>query len=173
MSTPSERALQGQRNRANGLQFEKIIEMSLSMHWSAGEAFITKTPEPVRVLTGMDRNGRFTGCFSKKAEPDYKGILRGGQGIMLEAKMTTTGKLQQDVIRPQQAKALSDYSAAGALCFVLASFGATDVYRVPWGDWLNAPRVFGRKYVTPRDLTGYLLPRLYGIYPDIIYQLRH
>ena len=47
--------LQGKVNRAQGAAFEDIIEASCLQYKLEGEAFIEKTPEPMKVIQVLDR----------------------------------------------------------------------------------------------------------------------
>ena len=78
------RQLQGYINRAVGNSFEKYLIDACEVYAEAGIAFVEKTPEPFKV-TGKKRIGKrlvFEGHFEKKAQPDFKGTLKGGRSIV-------------------------------------------------------------------------------------------
>lgn len=151
------RQWQGQRSRAMGKQFEDRLDASFDYYRAKGSALIEKTPEPIRILSKPDRNQRFTACFAKKAQPDYKGTINGGRTVIFEAKFTWGAgqKLQQSAVKEQQAEYMDLSERLGARCYIVAGFLSGEVYRVPWEVWRNMKVYFGRKYVTEADLTEY------------------
>lgn len=151
------RSLLGAQNRALGKRFEERVELALRGYELRGEAVVEKTPEPMRVLQRLG-GGRFAACFEKTAQPDYKGVLRGGRAVVFEAKFTAAGRLSQSRVTAEQAERLDAYAAAGAWCFIAAGFGGGAVYRIPWAVWRAMPERFGRRYVTQRDLTSFCVP---------------
>lgn len=146
---------QGRVNRAQGAYFEKIIDLSLAQYARAGSAVITKTPEPMMVISRL-QGGRFVACFEHKAEPDYKGCLApNGREVIFDAKFTTSDKIEQSRITESQAKVLTAHWMAGALCFVLVGFaakGQLQVYRISWFVWQKMAERFGRKHIKLADL---------------------
>ena len=150
--------LRGAQNRARGKRFEERIELALRGYERRGEAVIEKTPEPMRVLRELG-GGRFAACFEKMAQPDYKGVLRGGQAVVFEAKYTGTERLLQSRVTVEQAERMDAYAAAGAWCFIAAGFGSGAVYRIPWAVWRAMPERFGRRYVTQRELEPFRVPQ--------------
>lgn len=98
------RALQGARSRAQGGQLEERIEASCTRLAEAGRADISKTPEPMRPVSQPNKTGQFRAVYTKKAEPDFKGVMLGGRAVMFEAKSTGTGRLNKDRVLPEQAK---------------------------------------------------------------------
>lgn len=149
---PNANAVRGARNRAAGKLFEQVIKDACDRYRQEGKAEIDKTPEPIRQLGGMDRNGRFQACYERRAQPDFKGTLNDGQSVVFEAKFTSANRIGQDVVLPQQAEALDRHMKLGAECFILVGFGLDDCYSVPWMVWRDMKEYFGRKYVTPKDL---------------------
>lgn len=105
-----------------------------------------------------DRAGRFLACYTKQAQPDYKGILKGGRAINFEAKHTDSDRLTFDRVLTAQALRLSRTEALGGVAFVLCSFSGRAFYRVPWAVWKDMKRLFGRKYITQSDIEIYRVP---------------
>ena len=105
-------------------------------------------------------NGKFEAFFEKKAQPDYKGTIKGGRTVMFEAKFTSTGKMEQSRVLQGQANYLDRHQELGARCYVIAGFGSGAVYRFPWNIWRDMKKHFGRKYVTEADveIAAYLVP---------------
>lgn len=127
------RALQGARSRAQGGQLEERIEASCTRLAEAGRADISKTPEPMRPVSQPNKTGQFRAVYTKKAEPDFKGVMLGGRAVMFEAKSTGTGRLNKDRVLPEQAKKLDSYEALGAHCFIVATFDGLRIRRLPAG----------------------------------------
>ena len=147
--------LQGQINRRQGAAFEETIDAACLHYKLEGEAYIEKTPEPMKVVQVIDRTrGIFKAVFQKPAQPDYKGTMKGGRAVCFEAKQTSTDRIKQDAITDDQWAALDEHEAMGALCFVLVRLGYR-VYRVPWGDWKDMKRLKGHKYMNEEDLESY------------------
>lgn len=152
------RQLQGLKNRAAGKAFEDKLDRTFAYYKERGYAVVDKTPEPMKILQRL-KQGRFIACFLKKAQPDYKGTIKGGRSVMFEAKYTSQDRMPQDVVNEEQWKYLDQAATIGARCFVLAGFGSGNVYRVPWSVWADMKRIFGHKYVTEAELQPYQVKR--------------
>ena len=113
-------------------------------------AEITKTPEPMKPLSRPNSKGQFTACYTKQAQPDYKGTLKGG-------------RMQQSVISPEQEKQLDRHAALGAECFVMVSFGFQQFFKVPWEVFRDMKARYGRKYITPEDVQEYRVRYIGGV----------
>ena len=148
----ADRHLRGRRSKLTGELFERLIDTSCRYYEDAGVARIEKTPEPMKPLSGMDRRGQFQACFTKAAQPDYKGSLRGGRAIIFEAKHTDGNSISYSRLTAEQFDAMEGYHAMGALCFLLLSFGFADFYRVPWEHWRRMREIYGRKHLKREDL---------------------
>lgn len=162
------RALQGARSRAQGGQLEERIEASCTRLAEAGRADISKTPEPMRPVSQPNKTGQFRAVYTKKAEPDFKGVMLGGRAVMFEAKSTGTGRLNKDRVLPEQAKKLDSYEALGAHCFIVATFDGLRMYRIPWTVWRSMKQRYGRSYVTEPDLKEYAVRFGPGFTPDLM-----
>ena len=112
----------------------------------------------MRPIGSPDRAGRFLACYTKQAQPDYKGILKGGRAINFEAKHTDSDRMTFDRVLTAQALRLSRTEALGGIAFVLCSFSGRCFYRVPWAVWRVMKSLFGRKYIIPADLAEYRVP---------------
>ena len=163
MAARAKRAMQGAQNKAAGRYFEQIIGAACSYYRDNGIADIDKTPEPTKQLTGKNSKGQFTACYEKRAQPDFKGTVAGGQSVVFEAKFTSTEKMSQSVVLPQQEESLDRHAALGASCFVLVGFGMNDWFRIPWTVWKEMKQVFGRKYITQADVEQYRVKRNLGV----------
>lgn len=150
------RQMTGYRNKAAGAAFERMLSSACSFYLQKGWAHIEKTPEPFH-MTGKDKSGNVRGYYEKKGQPDYKGILCDGTGIMFEAKHTATDRINQYVVTDTQWKSLDAYEAFGAHCYVMVSMGLERFYRVPWSAWKQMKEQYGHKYMTENDLAPYRL----------------
>lgn len=150
------RVYQGMKNRAAGKMFEDRLDRTFEYYRERGFALIDKTPEPMHIIRSLEQ-GKFIASFEKKAQPDYKGTLKGGRAVMFEAKFTETEKLTQERVSEHQQKYLEEQFALGARCYVIAGFKDGTVYRVPWETWRDMKTVFGHKYVTQNDLKPYMV----------------
>lgn len=86
--------LRGARSKAMGDAWEVMLSNACDAYRKAGIADIQKTPEPFRVTRNLGK-GRFEGHFIHCAQPDYKGIMMNGQGIIFEAKYTDHDRIMQ------------------------------------------------------------------------------
>src|SRR5699024_8307812 len=113
---------------------EQMIEAGCNEYRVKQLAMIEKTPEPFRVKKINSQSKTFTAYFTGKAQPDFKGTLKGGMAICFEAKMTTSDKLKKDVVTPNQSACLDMHAGLGALCGVCCMIKHTVAF-VPWGIW--------------------------------------
>ena len=148
------RQLMGKISKAKGKHFEERLDASFAYYRDCGYAIIEKTPEPMRPTKNLG-NGKFIAFFEKKAQPDYKGTIKGGRTVMFEAKFTAKDRMEQDRVERTQSEYLDRHERLGARCYVLAGFGSGEVYRIPWPTWRAMKELFGRKYVTEADLERY------------------
>lgn len=146
-----QRQLQGAISKAQGQRFENRLDASFSVYKDHGFAIIEKTPEPMHPVKNLG-GGKFVAFFEKQAQPDYKGVIKGGRAVMFEAKFTRTDRIEQSRVSPGQMDYLDRHNALGVRCYVLAGFSSGAVYRLPWNVWRNMKKVFGRKYITEDDV---------------------
>lgn len=151
-----ERRAQGLANKREGEAFEFHIEAALIRYKEAGIAEIEKTPEPIKQIGKPNHKGQFLACYIKKAQPDFKGTIRGGQSIVFEAKSTIQDKIEQKVVTKDQSDRLEAHSELGALAFVVVNMSSQNrVYRVPWNVWRDMKRIYGRKSMNHYELEPY------------------
>lgn len=148
------RSYQGAVSRAQGAQFEKSIAGACDLYREKGMADIEKTPEPMRPIKSLGE-GRFVAIFEKRAQPDYKGTLAGGQAVVFEAKSTATDRITQDRVTKDQAERLSRCAELGGMAFVLCGFASGQVYKLPWSIWENMQGQIGVKYITEETAAPY------------------
>lgn len=144
----------GREAKRKGKRFEERLDASFAYYAERGYALIEKTPEAMRPTRSLG-NGKFIAYFEKKAQPDYKGIVKGGREHIFEAKFTSSSRMEQSRVLENQAEYMTKHEAMGARCFVLAGFESGEVYKVPWPVWSGMKEQFGRKYVTEADLEEY------------------
>ena len=156
----AKRQFVGFRNKRNGAMWEDWITNAIKNLYREF-ASIEKTPEPFhmtgRVAGRGKQTGEVKGYYEAKAQPDFKGVLRGGRCIFFEAKNTDTDKIKQNCGTETQFKAMNRYQELGGLCYVMVSMGLINFYRVPWEVWQNMKELFGHKHMTEKDLAPYKL----------------
>lgn len=150
------RQWQGRRSRELGLAFEERLKVACEAYKNQGTAFIEKTPEPFAITDKeYDKSGKFLGFlghFEKKAQPDFKGTLRGGKCIVFDAKATEKDRIERTAVTDEQRKDFDYHFALGAECYVIVSFKLQAYYRVPWRTWSHMREIYGRSYITQDDL---------------------
>jgi len=134
-------------NKERGRLLEQIIETSCRWYEEEGKAQIEKTPEPMRVVRKLNDGAHFICVFEKKAQPDFKGTLAGGQAVIFESKFTDAGKIEQSAVTEQQAKRFDQHFKLGAKCFILVSFSLDSFCVIPWEVWREMKERYGRKYI--------------------------
>ncbi len=144
----------GWLSRERGKAFEARIDASLEYYRSRGYAAVEKTPEPMKPIKSLG-DGKFIACYVKKAQADYKGLVKGGRTVIFEAKYTDSDRLAQDRVTQEQADYLNEHTALGARCYVIGGFSSGNVYLIPWAVWSDMKNQFGRKYATEADLQPY------------------
>lgn len=148
---------QGAVSRAAGQHFEQAIDTALAYYAQHGVAVIEKTPEPMRPTKDLG-GGKFIAHYDKQAQPDYKGVLKGGGAVIFEAKHTASDRIEQSRVTAEQTAALDRYAAMGARCFVVVGFSMRDFFNIPWETFKDMKARWGRKYATPADLEDFRIP---------------
>ena len=145
------RQLQGQINRELGKNFEEQVEMICEIYKHNRLALIEKTPEPMKILKHIE-NGRFETVFTKSAQPDFKGTLKGGQTVVFDAKFTGADRISYHALSDHQREILAQYDELGALAFVLVGFSDGTMYHVDIKTWVNMKQIFGHKHIKQQEL---------------------
>lgn len=148
--TAKELSLKNSKARNAGTTFEDIISDSCVYYEEIGIAKIEKTPEPMRTLRPLGR-GRYEAVYTKQAQPDFKGTLKGGKAIVFEAKHTDTDRIMRSVISDEQEKCLNAHEQMGAECYVFVSFGFRKFYKFPWKLFRDMKYHFGVKHIREID----------------------
>lgn len=141
------------QNNAQGQHFEREILAGCKIYQQYGIAGIDKTPEPFRV-SKKDKNGVFTGRFSRPAQPDFQGTLKGGRSIVFEAKRTGKDRILRNVLTDTQMDVLEKHNRLGALCGVCINI-QDDFFFVPWKIWRDMKERYGRQYLKASDIEEY------------------
>jgi hypothetical protein len=119
--------IRGKQARVAGGYFENIISASCDYYLSRGLAKIEKTPEPMKPLGAKNRKGQFLACYTKQAQPDYGGTLKGGRSIYFEAKHTDDERIEQRRLTQEQQDDLEAHHKLGSElvlgCSELWAFG--------------------------------------------------
>lgn len=159
------RSQRARQNKREGDGFENLIAASLEWYKDKGVAEIEKTPEPMRPLQAPNYKGQFLACFTKAAQPDFKGTLIGGRSVVFEAKHTEGDQIKQGVVTDAQGKRLENHHRLGAVAFVIVSLGLAmkDYYRVPWEVWRDMKKIYGRKYMNRKELEVYRVHCIAGV----------
>lgn len=158
-----ERQYRGKQSRVAGNNFEDMISASLEWYEGKGVACIEKTPEPMKPLGKPNKRGQFLACYTKAAQPDYKGTLSGGRSVVFEAKHTDADQMKQERVTGEQADRLELHHKLGAAAFVMVSFGLMDFYRIPWEVWRDMKDIYGRKYIKAADVEPYRVQYMSGV----------
>lgn len=148
------RSFQSLKNNAQGHFFEQQIERACNHYRETGIANIHKTPEPFRVIKKL-LAGRFQGQFLKKAEPDFKGVLQGGQMIVFECKFTSKERISKNVLSENQENELQRNQKLGAITAVCICFAEGLIERyffIPYLAWYKMKVAIGKKSVSIKDI---------------------
>lgn len=149
-------------NKNLGNAFESLIDRGCDYYRKQNIGCILKTPEPFRAIQRV-KGGKVIGFYEKKAQPDYKGILYNGQCIIFEAKSTVKDRICQNVVTKVQTEILDEHAAYHAMCYVIVSIKGTHFFRIPWKIWKTMKAIYGRKYMTARDLEAFSIQERNGI----------
>ena len=159
-----QRQIKGKQSKIAGEYFENMITGACSYYYNKNLANIEKTPEPMKVLKPMPKQpGKFIACFTKAAQPDYKGTIQGGRAIVFEAKHTDDYRIERKRLTDEQMEGLEKHHKLGALSFVLVSFELQDFYRIPWTVWRDMKDIYGRQYLKPDEIGRYKVPAPGGV----------
>ena len=148
------RSLRGAQNRKEGEVFEELIEKACSVYKDRHIANIEKTPEPMKILRPMGE-GKFLSCFTKSAQPDFKGTLMGGRSICFDAKSTCTGKIPVSALTDEQIDSLTEYTILEALTGVLCCYDFNTFAFIPFDIFMKAKELNGHKHWTAEEAEEY------------------
>ena len=144
----------GYKAKKMGQNFENLVEKACGYYANRRIALIEKTPEPMRFIRRTP-SGQVIAAFEKKAQPDFKGTVKGGRSVVFEAKHTSSALIEFDRVEPHQIANLRLHEQLGADSFVLISIKLKSFYLVPTIDWLALPDKLGKKSTNEKDLAEY------------------
>lgn len=147
----AKRQLQGKINHELGKNFEEQIEGICEVYKLNKLAIIEKTPEPMKILKHIDI-GHFETVFTKSAQPDFKGTLKGGRTVVFDAKFTESNKITYQALSNFQRETLIEYKQMGAQAFVLVGFLDGSMYKIDIDTWANMKEIFGHKHIKQEEL---------------------
>ena len=159
----AQRSQRGAMSRRAGEHFEAMVSASCGWYADHGLAKIQKTPEPMKPLRKPNQRGQFLACFTKQAQPDYGGTLRGGRSVYFEAKHTEADKIEASRLTLEQVEDLEAHHKLGALTFVIVSFGLEKFYRIPWETWRDMKKLYGRKHLKQAELEPFRIKYVAGV----------
>jgi hypothetical protein len=143
----------GRAAQAAGAAFEQWLEDQHEAAWLAGLAELEHL-HPAVVVEQQLGDGRFTGRWRGRAGADYRGTLRGGLSIAVEAKSAGRGRLplhddgseRYDGVKAHQRRALERTLKLGGVALLVVRFTrqregrpAHIHYAVPWDEIADAP----------------------------------
>ena len=145
------RQIKGRTSHFLGEAFENRITSICNFYERNDLAKIEKTPEPMKILQHID-NGHFETIFTKAAQPDFKGCIKGGRTVVFDAKFTEADRITYQVLSNYQRETLLKYKSLGAMAFVVIGFSNGEIYKVDINTWDNMKENFGRKYILQTEL---------------------
>lgn len=150
--TRNNRSWQSKISNELGHQLEMLILLGCQYYKQKDIAEVGQIPEPFRV-TNTRRDGTFEARFTGNAQPDFQGTLNNGRSIVFEAKATRNKDrvIKQSVISDNQEKCLQSHYEMGALTGVCVQIHNTVAF-VPWETWSQMKVLYGRKYMSEKEI---------------------
>lgn len=147
-----EQILRNKVSSARGRAFEGLLMRGCNYYRQNGVAIINKVNEPY-IVTKKNGN-KFMGRFTGRAEPDFKGVLRGGRAVAFEAKSTQKSRIQRSALTDTQMEWLREQKKFGALTFVAVNI-QEKFYTVPFDLWDNMKLFYDKKFLMHDDIADY------------------
>ena len=157
----ADRAYTAYVSSAAGRNFENEILTACEYYKLSKKAVINKVNEPYIVLFKYE-GGKFMGRHTAAAEPDFKGVLKGGRSIAFEAKTTSKSRIQKSVVTEEQGRWLQEQYEMGAVTLVCICI-RDRFFSIPWVVWRDMKNIFGKKYLMPADIVQYEVPYRNGV----------
>lgn len=136
-----------------GRSFENLIMKGCQAYALEGRAVINKVYEPYRCIKKL-QSGGFVGQFTGRAEPDFKGVLRGGRAIAFEAKSTKKSRIQYNALTDDQMRWLQIQENIGAEVFVCIDISGR-FFMLPWKQWRDMKNIYGKKFLMAGDIEDF------------------
>lgn len=147
------RRIVNRENSDRGHEFEDLIQRGSVYYADHGRAIVGKVYEPYRCTKKLE-GGRFLGQWTGRAEPDFKGVLRGGRAVAFECKSTRKSRIQRNALTDEQIGWLEAQAEMGAAAFVCIDIQGR-FFSVPWYIWRDMKDVYGKKFLMPGDIPHY------------------
>ena len=148
-----EQILRNKKSAARGRAFESLLMRGCNYYRQKEVAIINKVNEPY-IDTKKTTGNKFSGRFTGRAEPDFKGVLYGGRAIAFEAKSTHKSRIQRNALTDNQMEWLREQKDFGAVTFVAVNI-QDKFYSVPFDVWDDMKNIYGKKFLMPEDIAGY------------------
>ena len=97
-------------------------------------------------------DGKFEAVFTKAAQPDFKGTIKGGKTVVFDAKYTESDRIRYQVLSNHQRETLLKYKEFGAIAFVLVGFQDGLIFRIDIETWIGMKENMGRMYIKEEEL---------------------
>lgn len=152
-NTNGEQVLRNKVSSARGRAFESLLMRGCNYYRQRGTAIINKVNEPY-IVTKKTTGNKFSGRFTGRSEPDFKGVLYGGRAIAFEAKSTQKSRIQRNAVTDTQMEWLREQKDFGAVTFVAVNI-QDKFYSVPFDVWDDMKNIYGKKFLMPEDIAGY------------------
>jgi len=146
------------KNRRTGSSFESMLESMFDYQFNIGNMYIQKTPEPTKCIKNVGK-GKFISVYTGKSQPDFKGTIKGGRCIVIEAKHTSTDRISMSCIdskKNDEKMYLYNYESMGALCFIAVMFDYSNPCMIPFHHFILMKEIYGRKYMTKDECIKFL-----------------
>jgi penicillin-binding protein-related factor A (putative recombinase) len=165
------RSEQARAAQASGQTLETELEAAHELARTLGLADIEKLSVPVAVEQNLG-DGRLIGKRCGRVGADYRGVLKGGVAVVIEAKNAGRGRLalvdnnkpRFDGVKRHQAAALNRCVKLGGVALLVVRFKRREdcrdvesTYAVPWD------AVCGLDSLGPDDVSAWLWPGV-GLY---------
>lgn len=145
-----EQVLRNKKSSARGRAFESLLMRGCNYYRQKGIAIINKVNEPY-IVTKKTNGNKFMGRFTGRAEPDFKGVLKGGRAIAFEAKSTQKSRIQRNAVTDTQMEWLREQKKMGVVVFVAVNI-QEKFYTVPFEAWDNMKKYYGKKFLLHEDI---------------------
>ncbi len=126
-----------------GMTFEGLIKYASGCYKHSGQAILEKQNTlctPLRNNAGKIVSAK----YEEKATVDFMGQCQ-GIPIAFEAKHCGKDVIQLSRVVDHQSRWLTEWTAQQGIGFVLVSFQLTDVYLIPWENWVEAVTANAKK----------------------------
>lgn len=114
-----------------GKPLEDLINSSNRQYKLKAMAQVNKVPTPTTQLSKIGPKGFFKATYTKGELVDYIGVIRGGQGIAFDAKMTKGKSFPLANLPQHQYEYILQYKVLGGHGFLIVEFTELElIYRL-------------------------------------------